>query len=203
MTRLIFVRHGQTIWNDLGKYQGHTDIPLNTVGISQAQKTAQRLAREDIHAIYSSDLMRAQQTAEIIGARHNLAINYFPDLREINFGQWEGKIYQEIVKEYPQLLKQWIEDPEKLKIPEGETFGELRERAFKAINSILENHDQETVLIVTHGGTIVTILCKVLGMDLKNMWQIKQSNSAISIIEFYDKRGIVTSFNDTYHLDVC
>lgn len=203
MTRIIFVRHGQTIWNNLGKYQGHTDIPLSTVGIIQAQKTAQRLAKENIVAIYSSDLMRARQTAEIIGSKHNLAINYSKGLREINFGHWEGKTYQEIEKEDPQLLQQWIEDPEKLKIPDGETFSELRDRAFRVINDILAKHDQETVLVVAHGGTISTILCKVLGMDLKNMWQIKQSNSAISIIEFYDKKGIVTSFNDTYHLDVC
>lgn len=203
MTRIIFVRHGETIWNNIGKYQGHTDIPLSTVGISQARKTAQRLSKENISTIYSSDLMRAQQTAEIIGLKHNLVINYCKDLREINFGQWEGRTYGEIEGQYPQLLNLWIEDPEKLKIPGGETFGELRERAMKVIDNILLKHHQETVLLVAHGGTISTILCSVLSIDLKNMWQIKQSNSAISIIEFYDKKGIVTLFNDTYHLDVC
>jgi len=83
MTKIIFVRHGQTLWNELGKYQGHTDVPLSKTGIEQAYKVAKRLKQEKVDAIYCSDLKRAKQTAEIIALEHNLPIITKPEFREI------------------------------------------------------------------------------------------------------------------------
>ena len=203
MTRLIFIRHGQTMWNDLGRYQGHTDIPLNKTGIEQAQKVAKRLGKEKVSAIYASDLLRAKQTAEIIGLEFNLPVTLSENLREINFGVWEGKTYKEIELQYPELLNIWLSDPTKLQIPNGETFSQLQTRAWASISDIINMNKNKTVVVVSHGGTISTIICQILNINLKNLWQIKLNNSAVSIVDFYDQnKGVITLLNDTYHLQI-
>lgn len=202
MARVIFVRHGQTTWNDLGVYQGHTDIPLNEIGFKQGAKVAQRLKKEKVAAIYSSDLLRARQTAELIAEEHNLTVITMPEFREIHFGVWEGKSYKDINKLYPEMLKIWLTDPKNLKIPEGETFPEMLARAWQGLTKILLNHKNETVIIVAHGGTIGALLCSILDMDLKNLWRIRQGNTGITIVEFYEDKGVLTLFNDTYHLQI-
>lgn len=203
MTRVILVRHGQTLWNALGKYQGHTDVPLNEVGIEQARKVAKRLAGENISAVYASDLSRAKDTAKIIAQKHGLEVETDKKLREMNFGLWEGKTYNQIQEEYPQLVKVWISDPQLLQIPQGETFSQVQLRAIRALKEIIRRHNiNETIVVVAHGLTIISIICAVLEIDLKNMWKIKQGNTGISIIEFYDNNGILTLFNDTHHLSV-
>jgi len=202
MTRIIFVRHGETLWNDMGKYQGHTDIPLSMVGFEQAYKVAKRLKSEEITTIYSSDLKRAKQTAEIIALEHNLSVITKPEFREINFGVWEGKTFSEVKKQYPELLNIWLSEPENLYIPQGETFSQMLKRAWTGLIDVLNNHKSETITIVAHGGTIGAIICNILEIKLNNLWRIKQGNTGISIVEFYDNKGILTLFNDTYHLQI-
>jgi len=202
LVKIIFVRHGQTTWNDLGIYQGHTDIPLNQTGLEQAVKAGRRLKNENVKAVYASDLLRAKQTAEIIAKEHNLSVVTMPEFREINFGIWEGKSYKDINELYPEMLKIWLTEPEKLRIPEGETFPEMLTRAWRGLTKLLAIHKDETVVIVSHGGTISALLCHILDMSLNNLWRVKQGNTGITIIEFHENRGILTLFNDTYHLQI-
>lgn len=202
LAKVIFVRHGQTAWNDLGIYQGHTDIPLNEVGLEQGAKVAQRLKNENISAVYSSDLLRAKQTAELIAKEHNLPVTTLPEFREINFGIWEGKSFKEINEKYPEMLKIWLTEPQDLKIPQGETFTEMISRAWPALTKLLVNHNNETIVIVAHGGTIGALLCNILDMSLRNLWRIKQGNTGITIVEFYEDRGVLTLLNDTHHLQI-
>ncbi|NLT95413.1 MAG: alpha-ribazole phosphatase [Clostridia bacterium] len=202
MTKVIFVRHGQTSWNDLGMYQGHTDIPLNEIGFEQAIKVGKRLKNEKVSAIYSSDLLRAKQTAEIIAREHNLPVTVMPELREINFGIWEGKTYKEIKELYPEMLNIWLSKPQDLKIPEGETFPEMLARAWQGLKKILSKHKDETIIVVAHGGTIAVLLCNILEISLNNLWKIKQGNTGITIVEFAEDKGVLTLFNDTYHLHI-
>lgn len=202
MTKIIFVRHGQTSWNDLGMYQGHTDIPLNQIGLEQAAKAGQRLKNEKVAAIYSSDLLRAKQTAEIIARGHNLPVIIMPEFREINFGIWEGKTFKDIEELYPEMLKIWKTKPQDLKIPEGETFPEMLKRAWKGLKILLARHKDETVIIVAHGGTIAALLCNILDMSLDNLWKVRQGNTGITVVEFEEDKGRLTLFNDTYHLQI-
>ncbi|MFZ5943602.1 MAG: alpha-ribazole phosphatase [Bacillota bacterium] len=201
MKKVIFVRHGQTLWNDAGKYQGHTDIPLSPTGIQQASRAAKRLREFQIDAIYSSDLLRAKQTAEIIALEHTLPVIAMPQFREINFGIWEGKTFNEIQKLYPELLETWLNEPEKLVIPNGESFQQLLDRAWNGLSQLL-NSENNSIIVVAHGGTIGTLICNILGMNLNCLWKIKQGNTGISIVEFYNNKGILTLFNDTYHLQI-
>ena len=200
MTKLILVRHGLTLWNHHFRYQGQTDIPLTEEGVKQAEKAAARLAGEQVGAVYASDLGRAAQTARIIAQRHNRSVFLLPGLREVNFGLWEGKTYQEVREAYADSFNSWFDTPADILIPGGETFHQVKERACQAILEVVRKHEGETVIAVSHGGTIRTIICAVLGLDLNRLWCIKQDNTAINVLEFHKDRVLVALLNDTGHL---
>jgi alpha-ribazole phosphatase len=194
------VRHGQTLWNLERKYQGHSDIALTDKGVSQAQAVATRLAEEPIQAVYASDLSRAFKTAECIADKHNLTVTLVPELREIKFGDWEGLTYEQISERWPGLLGKLWTTPDELEIPAGETFYQLKERASAAIQQIVDAHPGQTVAVVAHGGTIGTILCAMLDIHLNHVWSIRQDNTAVNVIDYYDGRPTITLLNCVRHL---
>jgi uncharacterized phosphatase len=150
MTELLLVRHGETDWNAEGKLQGHTDRPLNDYGRRQARALADRLAGENIDAVYASDLSRARETAEIVGEKLGLTVAVDPDLREKNWGNWEG-----------------LTSDERLHIEfEGETSETHRDRTLSAVQRIVERHPGERVVVVTHGGSLRRIQAAVSGFAL-------------------------------------
>lgn len=201
MTRLMIIRHGQTLWNLERKYQGHSDIALSDKGIKQAEAVAARLATEKIDAVYASDLSRACKTAEYIADKHNLKVNVMPELREIKFGEWEGLTYDQISARWPGMLGKLWTTPDELEIPGGESFYQLKERAYAAIKKIVKEHPEQTVVVVAHGGTIGTILCAMLDIHLNHVWSIKQDNTAVNVIEYYDGRPTITLLNCVRHLE--
>ena len=145
---LLLVRHGETDWNAEGKLQGHTDRPLNDYGRRQAQALADRLVDEDIDALYASDLSRARETAEILGETLGLAVDVDPDLREKNWGSWEG-----------------LTSEERLHVAyEGETSEEHRERTLRAVERIAGRHPSGRVVVVTHGGSLRRLQAAVSGV---------------------------------------
>jgi len=150
MATLLIVRHGETDWNASGRLQGHTDRPLNDYGRRQAAELAQRLESDDVAAIYASDLSRAKETAEIVGARLGLAVALDPDLRERNWGSWEG-------------LTPGERDAVEF---EGETPEEHRERIMRAVRRIAERHPGQRIVVVTHGGSMRRIQAAVMGVAL-------------------------------------
>jgi len=148
VTTLLFARHGQTDWNAEGRLQGHTDRPLNAYGREQAKALAARLAGEDVAAIYASDLARARETAEIVGERLGLPVVVDPDLREKNWGTWEG-----------------LTSEERLRVElAGESTAEHRERTVRAVERIVERHPGQRVVVVTHGGSVRRIQAAVCGV---------------------------------------
>ena len=151
MTTLLLVRHGETDWNAAGRLQGHTDRPLNAYGREQAKALAARLAGEDVAAIYASDLARARETAEIVGERLGLAVELDPDLREKDWGNWEGLTAVE--RDRVEFV--------------GESTEAHQERLLRALRRISERHPGEgRVLVVTHGGSMRRVQTAALGMAL-------------------------------------
>jgi len=201
LTKMLLVRHGQTLWNHIARYQGHTDIDLSDTGRNQANLLSLRLATVSLQAVYASDLKRALDTARIIAEPHGLDVQALPQLREINFGAWEGLTFQEIKARYPDLANNWHASPGSVRIPDGETFQELMERANSTVTDLAKSHDPGTVAVVTHGGAIRSIICALLGIDLNNVFRIRQDNAALNIIDFYDGYGILNLLNDTHHLE--
>jgi broad specificity phosphatase PhoE len=148
VTTLLLVRHGETDWNAEGRLQGHTDRPLNDYGREQAKALAVELADQGVAAVYASDLARARETAEIVGERLGLPVVVDPDLREKNWGTWEG-----------------LTSDERLRVElEGESTAEHRERTVRAVERIVGRHPGQRVVIVTHGGSLRRIQAAVSGV---------------------------------------
>ncbi len=161
-TTILLVRHGETDWNLERRVQGHSDRPLNETGVVQARALVEELAGERIDAVYSSDLLRALDTAGGVAASRGLEPVALPELREKNFGTWEGLTDTEIRERYPQALTgPWGDE---------ETAEELAERVLAALRKIAAEHPGGRVLVVTHGGPVRAVLrhCEVEDGPVRN-----------------------------------
>ncbi len=165
--QIVLVRHGATDWNLQGRCQGATDRELHVVGIRQAEEIAALLAHESIHAVYSSGLKRARQTASLISQPHNLPVIVEEDIRELDHGALEGLTFNEIKARYPDFLQRWRTEPAEIQIPGGERLADVADRAWNGLNRIVERHPSaEKLVIVSHNFPILGILCKVTGITL-------------------------------------
>ena len=201
MTNTIYiVRHGQTEWNLLGKTQGHGNSDLTPKGIEQAELLADSMTKYPIDYIYSSDLGRAYQTAEIIGNKLNIEVEKTEALREMNFGTWEGRIIKDIIEEDPELYKMWRNEPHLAKIPQGETLSQIKERTDAFIKEINEKYDGKHIVLVTHSLCARIMLLSFLDSDVKNIYRINQANTALNIIELRDYGPVVMKMTDTTHI---
>lgn len=197
---IYIVRHGQTEWNLLGKTQGHGNSDLTPKGIEQAELLADSMTKYPIDYIYSSDLGRAYQTAEIIGNKLNIEVEKTEALREMNFGTWEGRIIKDIIEEDPELYKMWRNEPHLAKIPQGETLSQIKERTDAFIKEINEKYDGKHIVLVTHSLCARIMLLSFLDSDVKNIYRINQANTALNIIELRDYGPVVMKMNDTTHI---
>lgn len=201
MTNTIYiVRHGQTEWNLLGKTQGHGNSDLTPKGIEQAELLADSMTKYPIDYIYSSDLGRAYQTAEIIGNKLNIEVEKTEALREMNFGTWEGRIIKDIIEEDPELYKMWRNEPHLAKIPQGETLSQIKKRTDAFIKEINEKYDGKHIVLVTHSLCARIMLLSFLDSYVKNIYRINQANTALNIIELRDYGPVVMKMNDTTHI---
>lgn len=199
-TRLYLIRHGETEWNNSRRYQGHMDVALSPRGRRQAALLCERLREEKLAAVYASDLKRARETAAIIAWPHGLAVIEMPDLRELNFGLWEGLTYQEIAAAYPGDFEEWLADPAGKQVPGGESFAQLQRRAYNAVTGIVAKHPGQKVAVVSHGGALRTIILSLLGLGLEGLWRFRLDNASLSIVDCYDGEYILSLLNDVHHL---
>ncbi|HMU93602.1 MAG TPA: alpha-ribazole phosphatase [Anaerolineales bacterium] len=197
--KLYLTRHGQTDWNTAGRYQGQSDTPLNETGLRQAEQIAKRLSKETIHAIYSSDLSRAANTAQSIADFHALEIKKDSRWRELSFGDWEGMTYQEMSASSPELFEAWMKDPLTISTPNGETLAQLAERVKAAFNEIKREHKDQTVLVVAHSGSLQSLLSVTLGVDLNRYWQFRISQASLSEMNVYEDSVVLNLLNDISH----
>ena len=152
MTTILLARHGETDWNSERRWQGHSDQPLNDRGREQARALAAELAERPIDAVYSSDLLRARNTAQIVAAELGLEIRIDPGLREVDVGTWSGLAHSEIEASDPDGFRRWQEGGKGWE--RGESYDEMGERVVASVIAIAAAHPGETVLVVTHGGSI-------------------------------------------------
>jgi broad specificity phosphatase PhoE len=150
-TRLLLARHGETEWNRTGRFQGHADPPLSEIGRAQAAALAESLADDGIRAVYTSDLLRASETARVVATRLGLRVVEDAGLREIDVGSWSGLTRDEIAARDPEGFERWLRGEVG---HDGETRDQLTERVVAAVERIAHSHAGATVLVVTHGGAI-------------------------------------------------
>ncbi len=200
MAKLLLVRHGITDWNILHKIQGHSDISLNEKGCQQVERIGQRLAGEKIDAAFSSDLTRAMATARAIVNNHSVEIQKNTNLREMNYGLAEGMTYNELKAAYPNIAASIFNFTTEISFPEGETFPDFVTRAETFLDSLSTYKEDQTVLVVSHGGILKAMICSLLGIGQEHWTQIRIDNASLSIISTYGKQVILSLLNDTSHL---
>lgn len=197
-TKIFLIRHGQTDGNAKRQYCGLLDMELNEQGRFQAQRLALRLKKEAIHKVYASDRKRAMQSARIIfsGCR----INRVPELKEINFGIFEGKSHQEIMESHQALYEQWLADPYNTLVPQGEGLDDFKARVTGALDKIVRANLNKTTAVVCHGGTISIILSHINGS--RDFWNLIPKSTSLNIIEYANNQAKIALFNDITHLNV-
>lgn len=208
-TRLLIIRHGQTDWNQQGRFQGQSDPPLNSLGLRQAYAAglaaAQALQGERPRAIYASDLRRAWQSAEAVRSAlpdgETVPLIAEPRLREMAFGDWEGMTYAEIQASYSGALQRWEADLENIAPPNGETLRQMVERVQAALNDLLQTHPDGAILLVGHGGPLQLLIALSLGLPPARFWQIHLSNASLSELRIYPEGAILNLLNCTSHLE--
>lgn len=201
MTRFILVRHGQTEWNRVERFRGRADVPLNEIGIKQAEATGARIAREwQVAAVYSSPLSRAIKTAEAIAIHYSLAVQPHPDLIDIDYGEWQGLSPEEVAQQWKEELERWYQQPHLCQIPKGESLADLHRRGLQAIRELAKKHNGETIVVVGHTVINRVLLLAILGLENDRFWRLRQDTCAINIFEEENGDFTLVSLNDTCHL---
>jgi broad specificity phosphatase PhoE len=164
VTQILIVRHGETDWNRDRRFQGHADPPLNDAGREQARALADELARERIDFVYTSDLVRARETAEIVATRLGADVVALSELREIDVGEWEGLTWPQIEERFPEGALTWHQHGYGWK--SGETYDQLGDRVIAALRRIAADHPAQTVLVIGHGGTVRATRAFIEGLSV-------------------------------------
>ncbi|WP_024546691.1 histidine phosphatase family protein [Picosynechococcus sp. NKBG15041c] len=205
--RLLLVRHGETNWNREGRFQGTMDIPLNENGQAQAAKAQAFLKDVNLDFAVTSPMSRPKETAEIILQAHpQIQLATHPQLEEIGHGLWEGKLESEIEADFPGMLQEWQTKPETVQMPEGENLQQVWDRANQAWDEIVAQYSQtsnQVGLVVAHDAINKVILCRVMGLQPKDIWAVKQGNCAVTVVDYLqgaDSEPVLQAMNITSHL---
>ncbi|MEU1385001.1 MULTISPECIES: bifunctional RNase H/acid phosphatase [unclassified Nonomuraea] len=201
-TSLLLLRHGETPLSIERRFSGLGDAELTANGLAQAAAAAERLSREPYRpdVIVSSPLKRARQTAEAVARRTGLDVEIDEDLREADFGAWEGHTFTEVQREWPAELAAWLAGPDAAP-PGGESFATAARRVQAAGERLLERYEGKTVLVVSHVTPIKMLLRDALTAPLGALYRMHLDLACLSLIEYYaDGPAVVKSFNDTSHL---
>jgi probable phosphoglycerate mutase len=200
-TRIVAMRHGETVWNAEMRMQGQLDTALSARGRRQAARAAAALADEDIEEIVSSDLARAADTAAAIAGAVGLPVATDQGLRERSFGVFQGYTYAEIDASWPADAARWRRHDPAFAPEGGETLIEFNARAIAAMTAIAARARGRSIVVVTHGGVLDCVYRAAcgLGLDASRSWQL--GNAAINRLLFTGERFTLVGWGDTSHLD--
>lgn len=188
MTRVLLIRHGEPEGDARGRCYGRLDVRLSDDGRTHAR----RLSDIACDVVYTSPRRRARETAEILGAAR-----VDERLRELDFGELEGRTYDEIASERPALYRRWMDEPTRVRFPGGEGFDDLRARACGALAEIRAAHTGATIAVVTHGGVIRAALAEALGMPAERIFAFDVGYCSISVIDWLGEHAVVRLVNGT------
>lgn len=184
--KLYFVRHGETDMNARNMFYGWYDVDINEKGVTQANELKEAFKNIHIDAIYSSDLKRALHTAEIIA--DGRPIEKVPDIRELYYGKWENRTWEEMTPEDLALLKQWATDWVDLSLPEGEAFMDFYDRVGRGLDRIIKENKGKHVLIVSHNGALSAMHCHLTGAGPRGFWNFNAKQGHYSAVWVSEKK---------------
>lgn len=195
-------RHGETDWNRARRIQGQSDTSLNRRGRQQAASLGMRLAEIDFSAVYSSDLSRTMQTAQLVAADKSEAIVPTPELREIDYGEWEGLTFAEAEARDPEgFAERMTRQNAEYTPPGGESTYQLVDRVRQFHSRARPLHlSGENILVVGHGGSMLSLLICLLGMPVEYVLRFRMNPTGLSIVRTFSNAGVLELWNDTSHL---
>ncbi len=202
MTRIVLIRHGQTAWNREVRFRGQVNVELDEFGLKQAEATGRYVAvRWPVVAVYASPLRRTVQTAEAVARAQGLTARPLPGLLDINFGEWQGRLADEVAQRYPALYRAWLEDPHTVQFPGGEGLDDVRRRVVAGLDEVIARHPEQAVALVSHTVVNRVLLCAVLGWGNDRFWRLRQDTCAVNVFDA-EEDGVFTILllNDTCHL---
>jgi broad specificity phosphatase PhoE len=194
-TTVYLVRHGSVQGAETRRFIGHLDVPLSPLGERQVAALGRRLRRVRLDAVYSSDLIRARRTAEILAAPHGLPVSPLGALREFAMGRWEGLTGEQIRDRDAAAFAAWMADVAGYRFPEGEDLPQLAARAWPALQAIVAAHAGGAVAVVAHGGTNRVLLCRALGIPPDRILALGQDYAALSVLECTGARWSLSLLN--------
>jgi broad specificity phosphatase PhoE len=201
MGRLVIVRHGETAWNAEGRIQGHSDIELSERGVLQARAVAKRLAGTHIDAAYSSDLVRASDTAKMILEDRDVALSQNHLLRERYYGVFEGLTVDERRDQFPAMFQASLVKDLDFAPTGGESSRQTLIRIGPFVTEIKARHLDETVLLVGHGGSLRAAILALMEFPAEATWRFVMGNCGLTIIDTYSDNAVFRLYNDTSHLN--
>lgn len=202
-TKICLVRHGETAWNAEKRIQGHTDIGLAPAGLAQAEAAARCLSQRQVAALYSSDLLRARQTAAFIAAAQGLPVRLLPALRERCYGLFEGMTYDEACARHPAHYRAFeLRDPDYAFPEAGESLRQLHARVTGQLQRVAADHPGELVVLVTHGGVLDIVNRFVRGNPLDTPRDFLIPNAGISWLSVRGDAWTLEAWGETAHLAV-
>lgn len=200
ITRLLVIRHGETLWNREGRIQGHIDIPLSPLGQAQAERLASALRDEPIDAVYSSDLQRALQTATALAGGRQVSVQTRQGLRERHFGAFEGLTWEEIHARDPDSAVRWKRREPEFRVGGGESLVDLQARCVGELTRIAQQHPDSQVAVVAHGGVLDCCYRAAVGLPLAASRSWVLGNASINRLLFADGQFSLVGWNDDRHL---
>ena len=201
-TRILLIRHGETEWNRIRRFQGRSDLPLNQRGRDQGHALALALEDESVTAIYSSPLARAMETARLIKVFHP-SVPLFEEegLVEMDLGEFDGMEAEHWAAQNADFLKAWLETPASVRMPGGESLQEVQTRAMGALERITKMYPPEsTLLLCSHNFVNLTILCYALKVPLDRFREVRQETAALNVLYKQGQQFLVKVVNERSHL---
>jgi alpha-ribazole phosphatase len=195
-TVVYLFRHGEVMLAETRRFIGHLDVPLSPHGEAQCVAQAKHLRDVSVAALYSSDLVRAQRSGELLGAPLGLSPTVVPALREMAMGRWEGLTAAEIEAREPAAFATWMAGVGEFAFPEGESVPDLVRRAWPAFEALVERHAGAAIAVVAHGGTNRAMLCRALGVPLERLLSFGQGYGAMSVLEHAGGRWSLARLNE-------
>ncbi|MDR2787903.1 MAG: histidine phosphatase family protein [Candidatus Accumulibacter sp.] len=199
--RICLIRHGQTAWNAESRIQGQRDLPLDETGLAQAEALARRLADRHFAAIYSSDLLRARQTARPLARPHGLPVRLDAELRERNFGCCEGKTREEIRAGDAVVAEMLTARRPEYVLPGGESLRQHLDRITACLSRLTRRHAGQSIAVVSHGGVLDLIHRRAHGMSIEQPRDFPLPNASINWLIVRGEDWRFESWGDVAHLD--
>lgn len=189
------IRHPEPDSDAEGRCYGSLDWKLSERGVLQAHAVAKALAAEPLAAIYSSPRERCRQAARILAAGRECPLGPLDALRELHFGEFEGRRYDEIAALYPDFYRDWMEHPTQVQFPGGENFAQMRARVLTAATDLRARHAGQTIALITHGGVIRILLADALSMDPAHIFRLSQRHAALNRLRYFGDFAVVDLVN--------